>query len=120
MANYESRLERLEQQVSRARAVEPFVSIMAIDGDERPYDCVEYRGTVGGEAQMLVRGESETAPELERRACEAWGLTGRPLLRLHIVCRNAKTGMWYTDAEYEAIGASGVHAINHSASPTAR
>jgi hypothetical protein len=38
----------------------------------------------------------------------------KSLLCQHILCRNAKTGMWYTDAEYEAVGAPGAHPINHN------
>jgi len=112
MADYEARLERLEQQSSCKN--EEFALIYYHDGDERPYDSIEYHETYGGDARLLTRRDGEPVSELERRARSTWGLTGKQLLRVHFVGRNLGTGKRFTDAEYEAVGASGAHTINNS------
>jgi len=102
MADYERRLERLEQQTARQTGDYNLTRINIIDSDSRPSDRIEYSAT----HDVLVRGEDEPVPDLKKRAMDFWGLSGsRRLVYCHFVNSNGRGGPRFTDAEYEAIGA---------------
>ena len=102
MSNYESRLERLEQEIA------PFIHRPLIaylhDGDTRPSDWMEVLG------QRFDRGADEDVDAFERRVWKSCGDLSdyTTVLVIHYVCSNGNGGPKFPDDASIANESAGV------------
>jgi hypothetical protein len=82
--NYESRLERLEQEI--AEPVEKRAVAYLHDSDTRPADWMEVKG------QRFDRGADEGIDALQRRALESLSLADHNVIVVHYVAAMGMVG----------------------------
>jgi hypothetical protein len=90
VSNYESRLERLEQEV--AAPIEPGAIAYLYDSDTRPADRLEVQG------QRFDRGADEDKDSFRQRASESLGMAHRNLIVVHYVASDGSGRPRFQDA----------------------
>jgi hypothetical protein len=84
MSNYESRLERLEQEI--AAPVERHLIAYLYDGDTRPADWMELQG------QRFDRGTDEDVNAFRQRVKKSAGVVDQHVIVVHYVASNGNGG----------------------------
>jgi hypothetical protein len=82
VADYMTRLERLEQQYAVADG--DYCLSVLYDYDDR----IEYAARSDAECQVLIRVEGESEQALMQRAINTWGLDGERTLCVRFVASN--------------------------------